>query len=571
MFVLLSLLTSLARVLCVNGSPTIQLGATTLVGRDIAPLQQEFFGGIPYVEPPQGSLRLKPPVLKEFLEPGTFNSSAFGPGCLQTGLPLDTLSEDCLTINVLRPAGTPVNAKLPVMFWTYGGGFQSGLSSMYNGSAIVAQSVLRGTPVIYVNFNYRLGPLGFPKGQEADNRGALNLGLRDQLAALEWVQLHIGTFGGDKNKVTVFGESAGSILTSILFLNSPITSLARAAIFESGSQAASALFTAERGEPDWQNFVAGVASCASKATSGVTFGCLQNASTTEIFAGLSAASAEATQAFPWAPVLDGPEGLIPDLPSILFKRGQFARLPFIAGTNLDEGTLFTPTTINSTDEISESFIAMSSPSVSPKTLESAVLTLLQLYPDIPALGSPFNTGNDTFGLSSQFKRYAAIEGDLAFVSQRRFWIETAANAGVKTFGYLFTQPQPNGPPSLGVYHSTELDALYESPTTLLLGLPKDTSASAVLISQVMIDYWVSFATSLTPNDGLGTPRNISYEFHREHSLTPYVCHAGPEWTQFTPQNKAVIQLNGANLTMIPDDFRAEQMDFINSDPIIWRH
>ncbi|KAJ7105293.1 extracellular triacylglycerol lipase precursor [Mycena epipterygia] len=544
MLLLLSLLTSLTQLVCTNASPTIRLGATTLVGRDIAPLQQEFFGAIPFAEPPLGSLRLKPPVLKADLGvSGTFDASEFGPGCLQTGTSLDALSEDCLTINILRPAGTPANAKLPVMFWTYGGGFDEGVSSIYNGSAIVAQSVIRGTPLIYVNFNYRLGPLGFPQGQEADNRGALNLALKDQLVALEWVQLHIGTFGGDKTKVTVFGESAGSIMTSSLFLNSPISSLARAAIFESGSQATPGLFTSERREVDWQNFVAGVPSCASKAKSGSTFGCLQNANTTEIFQGLSAAMAEANEEFPWDPVIDGPGGIIPDLPSVLFKRGQFARLPFIAGTNLDEGTAFTPQTINSAAEIEQVLINMSSPSVSPTTLERSVLSLLQLYPNAPALGSPFNTGNDTFGLSSQFKRGSAIAGDLDFTSQRRFWIETAANAGVKTFGYLFTQPQPNGPPSLGVSHGSEVLFVH--------GAPNDTSASALLISRVMIDYWVSFATSLTPNDGLGTPR--------------------PEWTQFTPQNKAVMQLNGANLTMIPDDFRAEQMAFINSDPAIWRH
>ncbi|KAJ7111458.1 extracellular triacylglycerol lipase precursor [Mycena epipterygia] len=550
MFVLFSLVTSLARFLCVSGSPTVQLGRTTLVGRVIAP-SQEFFGGIPFAEPPLGNLRLKPPVLKAYLEPGKFDASEFGLGCLETGVPLDTLSEDCLSINVLRPAGTPANAKLPVMFWTTGGGLIHGVSSMYNASAIVAQSILRGTPLIYVSFNYRLGPLGFPQGQEADNRGDLNLGLKDQLTALQWVQLNVGTFGGDKDKVTVFGESAGSVMTSILFLNSPITSLARAAIFESGSQASAAIFTPQRREVGWQTFVAGVASCASKATSGSTFACLQNASTTEIFEGLSGALAEANEEFPWDPVIDGPDGLIPDLPSVLFKRGQFARLPFIAGTNLDEGTLSMPSGINSTDEIKESLVAMASPSVSETTLENSVLTLLQLYPDIPALGSPFNTGNETFGMSSQFKRYAAITGDLMFTSQRRLWMETAASAGVKTFGYLYTQPQPNAPPSLGVYHSSELAALYASHTTLFLGFPADTSASAVRISQLVIDYWVSFATSLTPNDGLGIPR--------------------PKWTQFTPQNKAVMQLNAENLTMIPDDFRAEQMAFINSDPTIWRH
>ncbi|KAJ7700405.1 esterase 1 [Mycena rosella] len=542
MLLLLSLLTSLA-LFGVDASPTIKLGNTKLVGLDITRLGVDFFGGIPFAEPPLGQLRLQPPVLKPLPDQGALDASSFGPACLQTNLPLDTMSEDCLTINIYRPTGTPADAKLPVMFWTYGGGFDSGLSMIYNGSGIVAQSAARGTPVIYVNFNYRLGPLGFPQGQEADNRGSLNLGIKDQLAALEWVQLNIGIFGGDKDKVTVFGESAGAIMTSILFLNSPIETFARAAIFESGSQATLALFTPERREANWETFVGGVASCASVATSRSTFACLREANTTEIFAGLSTAMANQTEAFPWDPVIDGPGGLIPDLPSVLFSRGQFSRLPFMAGTNLDEGTiLFNPAT-NSSNEILALFIAMNTPSVSPAILQSSVEKLLQLYPDIPELGSPFNTGNETFGLSSQYKRAAAIVGDMYFTSQRRLWIETAANAGVPTWGYLFTQPQPNSPPAEGVFHSSEIAFVY--------GAPSDNSTSALTISRLMTDYWVSFATSLTPNDGLGIPR--------------------PEWTQFTPDNKAVIQLNGANLTMIPDDFRAEQIAFINSNPIIWRH
>ncbi|KAJ7750701.1 extracellular triacylglycerol lipase precursor [Mycena maculata] len=543
MLLLLSLLTSLARFVCINGSPTIELGRTMLVGLDIATFQQDLFAGIPFAEPPLGSLRLKPPVLKTSLYPGTFNATVFSPACLQTDLPLSAISEDCLTINVLRPTGTPTDAKLPVMFWTYGGGFTDGLSEIYNGSGIVAQSVLRGTPLIYVNFNYRLGPLGFPQGQEANNLGALNLALKDQIAALQWVQSNIGTFGGNPDKVTVFGESAGAIMTSILFLNSPLTTLARGAILESGSQASTPIFTAEPGEVQWQNFVGGVPSCASLATSGNTFSCLQNANTTEIFQGLSAAMAEATDAFPWLPVIDGPRGLIPDLPSVLLERGQFARLPFVAGTNEDEGTLFAPQTINSTQDIEESLVSGATPSLSPETLGQSVSTLLELYPDIPALGAPFGTGNDTFGLSSQYKRAAAIYTDLYFLSQRRHWIETAASAGVPTFGYLFTQPQPELSPALGVDHGSEVSYVY--------GAPADNSSSAALISRIMTDYWVSFATSLTPNDGVGVPR--------------------PDWTQFTPQNRALIQLNGANLTMIPDNFRAEQTNFINSDLAIWQH
>ncbi|KAJ7291519.1 extracellular triacylglycerol lipase precursor [Mycena rebaudengoi] len=544
MFLKLNLIVSLATLLCVNSqAPTIRLGKTTLVGRDVTLLKQDFFGGIPFAEPPLGSLRLKPPVLKISLGPGTFNATNFGLACLQTGVAANLMSEDCLTINVFRPSGTPANAKLPVLFWTYGGGFRGGTASTFNGSGIVAQSVARGTPLIYVNFNYRLGPLGFPQGQEAHNRGSLNLALKDELTALEWVQLHIGAFGGDKTKVTVFGESAGSIMTAALFLNSPISRLARAAIFESGSAATAALFPAARREATWQQFVSGVPSCASVAKSGSTLECLRHANTTDIFQGLATAAANPLELFPWDPVIDGKGGLIPELPSVLFKKRIFVRLPFIAGTNLDEGTGFVPQGTASTAEIHDGLLALSIPSVSPARLEIALEKVLKLYPDVPALGSPFNTGNETFGLSSQFKRSAAIEGDLSFQSQRRLWMETAANAGVKTFGYLFTQRQPTLPPVYGVTHGTEIAYVYTVPT--------DRSPSALKISSMMTDYWISFTTTLDPNDGRGVPR--------------------PKWEQFTPHHKVVIQLNGDNTTMIPDTYRAAQIALFNADPAIWRH
>ncbi|KAJ6585387.1 extracellular triacylglycerol lipase precursor [Mycena capillaripes] len=526
----------LACIICANASPTLRLGKTTLVGREIASVQQEFFGGIPYAEPPLAGLRFKPPVLKTSLDSDVFNATEYGPACLQllAGLTLDQMSEDCLTINVLRPSGISTAAKLPVMFWTYGGGFLTGQASTSNASLIVAQSVARGTPILFVNFQYRLGALGYPQGQEAGDNGA---------AALQWVQRNIEAFGGDKDKVTLFGQSAGSIMMSILFLNPSICDLARAAIFESGYQGTTPLFPPARGEVDWQNFVGGVASCESTATSGSTLECLATANTTEIFQGLAVALAKTTNFNPWAPVLDGPGGLIPELPSALLKRGKFARLPFIAGTVLDEGTTFVPQSINSTDELNAAMFSLFSPSSSPTTLEVSVQTLLQLYPDIPALGSPFNTGNDTFGLSSQFKRAAAIVGDGDFQSQRRFWMETAANAGVKTFGYLFTESQPpNFPPAIGVFHASELVYVY--------GKPANTSPASEQLSRIMTDYWVSFVTSLTPNDGLGVPR--------------------PRWTAFTPENKTLMQLNDANSTMIPDDYRAEQISFLNSNPAIWR-
>ncbi|KAJ3910399.1 esterase 1, partial [Lentinula edodes] len=534
--------------------PEVQLGETTLIGRDVTFLEQDFFGGIPFAEPPLGNLRLQPPVLKMSLDATTFDASNFGSSCLQPvsiltlGIPIAELSEDCLTINVFRPSGVDPNASLPVMFWTYGGGFIEGSSAQFNASAIVAQSVVRGTPIVYVNFNYRLGPLGFPQGQEAADRKVLNLALHDQIAALTWVQENIGAFGGDKNKVTVFGESAGAIMTAVQLLNPSFSKFARAAIIESGSAASALTFDAQHRQVDWDNFVAGVPGCVEFSETGNTFNCLQSVNTIAILSGLLIAQSEVPELFPWSPTIDGEGGFMPELPSLLFANGTFAKIPFISGTNLDEGTVFIPPTNNYTAELITEFIIANYsppavPTISESQLENATASLLELYPDVPALGSPFNTGNDTFGLSPGFKRICALFDDLNFLSQRRLWIQTASNAGVKTFGYLFTQPQPTNPAYLGVSHASEIPFVY--------GAPPNATASATGLSEMMIDYWVSFATSLNPNDGKGIAR--------------------PTWEQYTPQNQAVIQLNGDNTTMIPDDYRKAGIDFINSTPLIFHH
>ncbi|KAF9017699.1 alpha/beta-hydrolase [Hymenopellis radicata] len=450
------------------------------------------------------------------------------------------ISEDCLTINIFRPSGVSANASLPVLFWAYGGGFLAGASSMFNGSAIVAQSVLRKTPIIYVNFNYRLGPLGFPQGNEADFRGELNLALKDYLAALAWVQMNIHAFGGDKSKVTIFGESAGSIMTAVLLLHPSIARLARGAILESGSAASSLTFRARARQDSWEDFVTGIPSCEKLVTTTVTFDCIRRANTSEVFGGLLNSLAVADEEIPFGPTLDGPLGLFPDFPSRLFSQGKFARLPFIAGTNLDEGTSFVPPTLNLTEEEEKAFVVAN---FSPPGLPGKVVDrLFELYPDDPALGSPYNTGNETFGLAKSFKRMASLTGDLSFQSQRRRLSQTAAKAGVKTYGYLFEQHLLSREPFLGVAHGNDVFFVYG-----LVALLNET-ASSIALSRVMIDYWVSFATSLDPNDGLGVPR--------------------PLWPQYTPDNQVVMQLNGDNLTAIPDDYRKEQIDFINDNTVL---
>jgi carboxylesterase type B len=119
--------------------------------------------------------------------------------------------EDCLTVNVQRPAGTTSESKLPVLFWIFGGGFELGSTQMYDGTSLVAESVAQGKPVVFVAVNYRVGGFGFMPGKEILADGSANLGLLDQRLGLQWVADNIASFGGDPDKVTIWGESAGSI------------------------------------------------------------------------------------------------------------------------------------------------------------------------------------------------------------------------------------------------------------------------------------------------------------------------------------------------------------------------
>ncbi|KAI0713037.1 extracellular triacylglycerol lipase precursor [Cerioporus squamosus] len=545
-----------AAILCAYGpwsvlaqSPQVKVGGTTITGV----LQSfqgvpgiDFFGGIPFAQPPVGKLRFAPPVLLDTPGTNTLDATQFGAPCVQ--LNVSGVSEDCLTLNVFRPSGISSNASLPVMLWIYGGGFLQGFSSAFNASAIIAQSVLRGTPVLYVSLNYRVGPFGFPQGTEAETRGALNLGLKDQLTALQWVKNHIGAFGGDPDKVTIFGQSAGAVAIGDLFLNSGLEKFVRGAIFESGSAGTIPFFNASRRGVAWDKFVSEVPACAN-ASAGATFSCMQRVDTATLLTALEETAASFPEPFLFVPVLDGPDGLVPDLPSKLLAEGRFSKIPFIAGTNLDEGTLFTPTSLSTDEQVIDFFTIEDQPFADPPpaSFQQDVATLMQLYPDDPALGSPFGTGNETFGLSSEYKRVSAIMGDATTQAPRREWIRAASGAGVRTFGYYFTDQNAVANASRGVAHKAEVPYVYGQTA---LTSPKP---AVRLLSEAMVDYWISFAVSLTPNDGKGLNKTT--------------------WPEYQSGQQVLLQFDTGSFApnattptfaIISDDYRAEQIDFIIS-------
>jgi len=172
------------------------------------------FKGIPYAAPPVGDRRWRAPQPVASWT-GVRPATEYGPDCMQKPIPGDAAAsggefgEDCLFVNVWRPAPMKPATALPVLVWIHGGGFLNGGSSapIFDGSALASQGL------VVVSLNYRLGRLGFfiHPALAATREAAGNYGFLDQLAALQWVQRNIVAFGGDAQQVTIAGESAGGI------------------------------------------------------------------------------------------------------------------------------------------------------------------------------------------------------------------------------------------------------------------------------------------------------------------------------------------------------------------------
>ncbi|KAF9269888.1 alpha/beta-hydrolase [Marasmius fiardii PR-910] len=554
------------------GRPQVTLAGTQVLGVHESGGFVEFFGGIPFAEPPLDDLRFRRPIAKNSLDSPTFDARKSGLPCLQTGFSPNDVTENCLTLNIFRPSSMHNDynkRRLPVLFWIHGGSWTVGSGGRYNGSHLVSRSITRGAPVIFVSANYRLGPLGFPRGEEAAKVGVPNLGLWDNLSALQWVKAHIHSFGGDSSKVTIAGESAGARSIDFLLFNEDINNLASGAILE--SDGGTALFKPHLTNDEWIDFVDAVTPCSHVSNTTNTLDCLRSKEVNkEVLLDAFNTAGVFFTSFSWGPIIDGAGGLIPDYPSRLPIK---ARFPVITGSNLDEGTLLqsqAPTNVSSDDRIRdsiESFVRR--PPGKAKEIARIVQEVIDLYPDIPSLGSPFGTGNNTFGLSDGYKRSAAVgkcwtvPGDFIFHSYRRAMLNrfskipnataysylfTDSNEGVVTVPREFIIGSP-APGSLGVTHAAELFYVFG---TLEDELGRgNVSKEALQLSRTIMDYWLSFTSSGNPNDGKGLVQR-------------------PRWVPYKPLDPMMLQLDGHNTTMIPDTFRSEGIAVFNEDPVAFR-
>ncbi|WVQ79887.1 hypothetical protein IAT38_001987 [Cryptococcus sp. DSM 104549] len=539
-------------------APTVTIYPDTSEGQPIvisgvrqSSIGQDLYLGIPFAQPPVGDLRFTPP------QPVTYNTTFTAqknpPGCPQaptatSGYYPYGLSEDCLYLNVFAPEGANgTTAWLPVMVFIYGGSFTGGSASVYNGSGIVAHGLQTGKPFIYVVLNYRLGALGWGAGSGFAENNAANLGLRDIKQGLGWVKENIWAFGGNPDQVTVFGESAGAIAISLLYLD-PEVDLFKSAIMESGAQSTLPIGPTNTTWDDAYKALLEAANCSVTITLTTPFECLRNLDVERLLeAQLLVKNQTQFAGFVYGPTIDG--DLIPDSPHTLIAEGKFAKKPFITGNNKDEGTAFVPAIVNTT-LFGLGFVDIVEPN---KPSNETLLQVVGLYPaGDPSLNSPFDTGNETFGRTTAWKQAAAYFGDATFQANRRHFLRNANNYGFnQTWTYQFEQNTPGAAGYLGVYHGSEIPyvfAIARPDAGSEIFSSNYTEADGAL-SDTIMDYWINFAYYTDPNGESSDSSNATY--WPAHDYT---------------QNTNILRLKAGNISVFEDTYREEQMQFFLENP-----
>ncbi|XP_070551765.1 acetylcholinesterase-like [Ptychodera flava] len=456
------------------------------------------FRGIPYAEPPLGQLRFQPPQGKTAWE-GVYDATEFRPICPQPVYNLlpesEPQSEDCLFLNVYAPQTQ--SGSLPVMVWIHGGGFLWGSGSSYDSLPLSAIG-----NVIVVTINYRLGALGF--FLTGDEHATGNYGLLDQIAALQWVQDNIAAFGGDANRVTIFGESAGSISVDFLLFSPLAEGLFERAIMQSGTATMPSFPLTDKA---LQNRIAHglgkVVGCEDK-TSEELVTCLRTVQAedfndpsnpaTNI---ISDAIGEQLEEGPFAPFVDGT--VLPENPKDVVAEGRFSRtgIDILMGANADEGTFvlaeLLPYTINQTvPTVSKSQFDVFFPVFlfDPAKSSSAAHDAVKLmYVDWATVDS--DDANYAQALSQMI-------GDQMFVCPTDLSARAYSEAGSKVYRYFMTHVPATSvwPISwMGAAHYEDIQFVFGYHFLNLTIMPQEE----INMTLQIMKYWTNFAKTGNPN------------------------------------------------------------------------
>ena len=445
------------------------------------------YRGIPFAAPPVGDLRWKPPQPVANWE-GVRAASRFAARCVQGSMFSDMnfrsngMSEDCLYLNVWTPAKS-AGEQLPVLVYFFGGGFVAGDGSepRYDGESMARRGI------VSLTVNYRLGVFGFMAHpeltRESSHHASGNYALLDQHAALKWVQANIAAFGGDPTRVTIAGESAGSIAVSAQMVSPLSKGLIAGAIGESGGMIAPTLppVPLAQGEAEGAKFAASLGAASLAALRAMPAAQIQ-----EAFAKLPFGR--------FASTVDG--YFLPKLPAEILAAGEQARVPLLAGWNTEESP-------------ARAVLGPNEP-----TLENYAKALRTLYADradealklYPATSSDEVLQAATDLASDRFIAYSTWK-----------WADLHARTGGKpVYRYLYARPRPQmvPPPAAaspgsaarpaaarGAVHSAEIEYAMGNLASnkVYAWTPEDHK-----VSEVLFGYFANFVKTGNPN-GAGLP------------------------------------------------------------------
>lgn len=530
-----------------SSAPTAIVKNGTYYGYYAPQYGTDNFLGMPYAQPPVGNLRYRVPQPLNTTWNGARNATEYGPECFGYGLDTESqgnyVSEDCLTINVVRPHGTKAGDNLPVGFWIHGGGLYEGGSAdhRYNLTFIVQESVSAGRPIVAVSVNYRLSAWGFLYGQEVQDSGQTMLGFRDQRLGLQWAKENLEAFGGDPNHVTIWGQSAGasSVGIHLTAYNGRDDQLFVGAISESGTAAKVAAYpTVESWQPVYDALVAAVGCNTSDSLQ-----CLRTIPTTELNAAINSSVLGGAS---YGAVIDG--DLVQHSASIQYQQGQFVKVPYLVGANADEGTMFGPHGINTTTDF------LNYLNKTQVFDNETAQTLSYLYPDIPAIGIPgtwHGRPPATSEFGTQYKRSSAVGGDVSQHATRRLASLTWAAQSVPVYSYYFDVLVNGQPYTAGSTHFQEVAFVfyntegYGYPQNLLPNpLGGVLRPQYLALAKIMTRMWIGFISTGNPNSALG---DVQAEY----------------WPQYTLQEPYIFFFS-ANETShpIPDTYRGEAINYL---------
>ena len=469
------------------------------------------FKGIPYARPPIGKLRFQAPEPMKTWR-GVRLARAYGPAAPQIG-PVHRLirtiigaagskqSQDCLHLNVWTPAVD--GGRRPVLVWIHGGAFilGSGSTPLYSGRRLSARG-----DVVVVTLNYRLGALGFLSWQGlggSEGGPPANLGLRDQIAALEWVRDNIENFGGDPENVTLFGESAGAMSAATLLALSRAEGLFHRVILQSG--AAHNVSSPETAARVAETFV------ESLELRGPPLKQIMSLSVTRIMRAQARTSARVgieDGILAWQPCVDG--DLVPEQPLRALARHGGSKVPLLIGTNRDEFKLF---------------MALDRVRLDDRRLEERIRRLL---PGCDAEGDSLAdqalaTYERAAGPHARdpSERWAAFQGDRVFHYPATRLADVQADQQPKTYAYLFEWAPPLVGRTLGSCHGIELPFVFGGVRTMLGRAGLLANPGAQRLCTRIQDAWLAFAR-------LGEPGHVDL----------------PEWPAYSRFCRSTMSLSG---------------------------